>query len=265
MAKNILLIHGLWLTPRVWDNFTGYFEERGYRVAVPGWPGIGDRTVEAVRKDPEELAQLRISTLVDFYAESISSMEEPPALIGHSMGGLIVQLLLDRGLGSAGVAIDSAAPARVLSFPISTMKAVSPALANPGNRHRAVGLTPKQFHYAFTNSMSPEASDEYYERYCIPAPGRIVFQNALGHMIPRAESRVNMRNSSRAPLLFVAGGADHTIPPQTNKANYRKQRKSAAGTEFMEFPGRNHLLLVQDGWDEIAESIEKWLEREAAR
>lgn len=259
MTKTILLIHGLWLTPLSWEHFKQYFTDAGYQVVTPGWPGINDRSVDEIRADSSPLAGVKISDVIDHYVGIINSLGNHPILIGHSLGGLIVQLLIDRGLGSAGVAIDSAAPAGVLSFPISTMRATLPILSNPRNMTKAVTLNEAQFSYAFTNGMPSDQAHAAYKRYAVPAPGKVLFQTALGHLAPKAESRVNMRNHGRAPLLIIAGGNDHTMPAKTSKAIYRKHRKSTAVTDIIEFPDRNHLLMVQDGWEEIAHHIEVWL------
>jgi pimeloyl-ACP methyl ester carboxylesterase len=178
--------------------------------------------------------------------------------MGHSFGGLITQLLLDRGLGAAGVAVDSAAAQGVLTLPPSELRSAFPVLKSPLNNHRAVALSPEEFHYAFTNTLSEEESERAYERYAVPGPGRVLFQAALANFNPRAATHVDYRNDDRAPLLFIAGGEDHVIPAKVNEANARHYRKSRAVTEFKEFPGRVHFTIGQEGWEEVADFALEW-------
>lgn len=215
-AKTIVLIHGLWLTPRSWEYFKKHYESRGYRVLAPAWPRMKGE-VEAIRRDPSSLAGLGAAEIVDHYAEIVRSLEEPPILVGHSFGGLIVQMLLDRGLCAAGVAIDSVAPRGVLALPFSAIKAASPVLSNPFNYRRTVPLTFEQFRYAFANVMTESDARAAYERYAIPGPGRPIFQAATANLNPRTAAKVNYRNGDRAPLLLIAGSEDHQIPPAVNR------------------------------------------------
>jgi pimeloyl-ACP methyl ester carboxylesterase len=256
-TSTIVLIHGAWMTPRSWDPFRGYYEDRGYRVVAPPWPRLeGD--VEAIRRDPSPMAGLGIAEIVDHFQELIGKLDEPPILMGHSFGGLFVQLLLDRGLGSAGVAIDAAAPKGVFRLPFSQARALSPVLRNPANRKRAVPLTFAQFRYAFANTMSEKAGRDQFELNAIPAPGRIVFEAGFANFNPHAVTKVNYRNDDRAPLLFIAGSEDHIVPASVNRANLNKYRNSKATTNYAEFPGRSHLIVAQEGWEEVAEHALGW-------
>lgn len=254
---SIVLIHGLWMTPRSWSEFHGYYTNRGYRVLTPPWPRIGGG-VEDVRRDPSPLNGLGVTEIVDHYDKLIRELDEPPIIMGHSFGGLYVQLLLDRGLGAAGVAIDAAAAKGVLKLPLSQARSLWPVLKNPANRNRTVALSFEQFTYAFANTMSERDARAAYERDAIPGPGRPVFQAGFAALAPHAATKINYRNDKRSPLLFIAGSEDHIVPPAVNKANHRKYRHSKAITHYKEFPGRSHLIVAQTGWEEVAEQALSW-------
>jgi pimeloyl-ACP methyl ester carboxylesterase len=262
-TNTIVLIHGAWMTPRSWDPFRGFYEQRGYRVLTPPWPRI-EGEVEEIRRDPSEMAGLGISEIVDGYEQIIRLLDEPPIIMGHSFGGLFVQMLLDRGLGAAGVAIDAAAPKGVLRLPFSQIKALSPVLLNPANVRRAVPLDFEQFRYAFANTMTDREAREAFQLNAIPAPGRIVFQAGLANFNPRAATKVDYRNNRRAPLLLIAGSEDHIVPASVNQSTLRKYRHSSATTDFAEFSGRSHLIVAQTGWEEVAEHALSWAQRHVA-
>ena len=260
----IVLIHGLWVTPRSWEGWIDRFESRGYRVLAPAYPGL-DVEVEALRDDPSPIEALTVSGTVEHFEGLLSELESPPILIGHSFGGLIVQILLDRGYGAVGIAIDSVPPEGIRRVPLSQIKAAFPVLGNPANRHRAVPFTPEQFHYAFTNTLSEEESAKVYERLHVPAPGRFVWDGVLANVTPgHQDSYVNFENDDRAPLLLIAGGVEHLQPPSVNESNAKHQSKSAAVTEYKEFPGRSHYTLGQDGWEEVADYALSWATAQAA-
>jgi pimeloyl-ACP methyl ester carboxylesterase len=261
----IVLIHGLWMTSRSWEKWVDHYQERGYKVLAPAYPGL-EVEVEALREDPSPIAALTVPTVVEHYEGIIGDLDRPPILIGHSMGGLLVQILLDHGYGAAGVAIDSVPAEGVRRAPLSQIRAGFPVLSNPANRHRAVGFTPEQFHYAFTNTLSEEDSGEVYERYHIPAPGSFVWGMVLANFTPgHQDDYVNYNNDERAPLLFIAGGEDHLQPPSVNKSNANHYRNSKAVTEYKEFPGRSHYTIGQDGWEEVADYALEWAEEKATR
>jgi len=262
--KTIVLIHGLWMTPLCWENWQGRFESRGYRVLAPAWPGMaGD--IDELRRDTSGIDRLTVTEILASYEEVLRDLDSPPIIMGHSFGGGFTQVLLDRGLGAAGVAIDAATVKGVFKLPFSTLKSGWPILKNPFNRHKAVGLTPKQFHYAFTNTLSDEESLKVYQRYHIPGPGGILFEGAMVNL-PGTALRVDYDKPDRAPLLFIAGGADHIVPPAANRSNvklYRKS-KSKAIVDYKEFPGRSHYTLGQDGWEQVADYALDWAEKNAA-
>ena len=255
--KTILLIHGMFMTPRSWDPFRGYYEARGYRVLTPPWPRMKGE-VEDIRRDPSALNGLGTIEIVDHYENIVREQDQPPIIMGHSVGGLFVQMLLDRGLGAVGVGIDAAAPKGVLRLPWAQIRSLSPILLNPANNRRTVMLTFPQFRYAFANTISEVEAMEVYQRNAIPVPGRLVFQAGLANLNPWAATRVNYRNDERAPLLLIAGSDDHTVPASVDRSTFRKYRHSKAITDFKEFPGRSHLTVAQAGWEEVAEYALSW-------
>ena len=253
----IVLIHGLWMTPLSWENWVDWFEQKGYLVIAPSWPGM-EGGVEQIRRGGSSGADVGIQEVVEHYARIISELEQPPIIMGHSFGGAFTQILVDRGFGAAGVAIDSAAVKGVLTLPPSTLRAGWPALKNPANRKRLVPLSMKQFRYRFTNVLNDQETKAAYDRYYVPGPGRILFQAATANFNPNAPTKVNFANSQRAPLLFIAGEKDHVSPPGLNKANFKHYGKSKAITEYKEFPGRCHFIVGQDGWQEVADYALNW-------
>jgi pimeloyl-ACP methyl ester carboxylesterase len=256
-ADTIVLIHGLWMTPLSWGKWIHRYTGFGFLVLAPAWPGL-EGEIEAIRRDPSPLEGLGVTEIVDHYKRIIRGMDRPPIIIGHSFGGLFVQMLLDRGLGAAGVAIDSAPPKGILRLPLSTIRATWPVLRNPANRKKAVPLTARQFHYAFTNTLTATESRAVHDRYHIPASGRVLFQGAFANVTPNAATRVEFANNDRAPLLLIAGGKDHIIPAGVNKLNARKYRTSSAVTDYVEFPGRSHYIVGQPGWEEVADHALIW-------
>ncbi len=230
----------------------------GYNVLAPSWPGL-EGEVEAIRKDPSPLKRLKLKTVVDHYERIIRKLDAPPIIMGHSFGGLIVQMLVDRGLGSAGVVIDSAQSAGVPVLPLSTIWATITVLGNPFTFNGTSSLSPKKFNYAFTNELNEVESKKVYDRYQIPGSNRILWDGALSLLNPNASSKVNYANNNRAPLLFIAGGNDHLVPPAINKANMRKYVKnSSAVTDYREFPNRTHHTVGQKGWEEVADFALQW-------
>src|SRR5690349_7588432 len=255
----LFLIHGAWLSARSWEQFAAYFEQRGFDVQVPEWPRKhGD--VEQLRDEADELAGLGLDEIVDHYAALIDQLEQPPVLVGHSFGGLIVELLLDRGLGRAGVALSPAPPKGILVLPFSSLKAASPALAHPSKRHGIVTLTLEEFTYGFVNTFSPEDAAAAYERYAVPETGRIFYEAGFANFTLHPATEVHFSNEQRAPLLIVGAEQDHTVPASVSKAQYKKYEHSPARTDYLELAGRPHLDMIGDGADEAAASIDSWLD-----
>jgi pimeloyl-ACP methyl ester carboxylesterase len=256
----VVLVHGLWMTPRSWEGWVAHFEAQGYRVLTPAYPGF-EIEVEALREHPEVIAEQKVPSIVDHISGMIAELDKPPIIMGHSFGGTITQLLLARGLGCSAVVIDSAPTEGVRVNPPSQAKSLFPILKNPANRHRAAGFTPAEFHYAFTNTLSREDSDRVHERYHIPAPGSFVWDfGVIANFKPgRQETWVDYGYDERAPLLFIAGGKDHIMPVSVNKSNYKHYRKkSSALTEFHEFPDRDHWTCAAPGWEEVADLALSW-------
>jgi pimeloyl-ACP methyl ester carboxylesterase len=255
----IVLVHGLWVTPRSWENWVTYYQAKGYRVITPAYPGF-EIEVEALRQNPDVIATLTVPETVDHLAGIIESLPAPPIIMGHSFGGVLTQLLVDRGLGAAAVAIDSAPTEGVRTQPPSQARSLLPVLKRISNRHKAAGFTAEQFHYAFTNTLDEEAAAAAYDRYAIAAPGAWVWKYGVfanwtpGHQ----ETWVDYTRDERAPLLFIAGGADHIMPPAVNKSNARKYRKSSAVTDYYEFPGRSHWTCAEPGWEAVADYALDW-------
>jgi pimeloyl-ACP methyl ester carboxylesterase len=260
-ADTVVLIHGLWMTPLSWEHWITRYEQRGLKVIAPGYPGIrpGEAGVDAIRSNPSTLANLGVREIFDHLAEVIGALDTKPVIMGHSFGGVFVQLLLDAGLGAAGVSIDGAAVKGVKALPFSEIKATFPVLKNPANRNRAVPITEKEFHYAFTNNLSVEASKAVFDRYAIPVSGRMVFQGGLANFTPNAATSYNFANDDRAPLLFIAGGNDHILPPAVQRENYEKNAKrSGALTAYKLFPGRSHFTCGEQGWEDVADLALDW-------
>jgi len=255
-TNNVVLIHGLWMTPLSWEYWANHYTERGYSVYAPSWPGM-ERDVRALRRDPGSYADIGFKRIVDHYEKLVIELEHAPILIGHSFGGLVVQALLDRGLGCCGVAIASAPIKGIWTLPYSTMRVVTPQLLTMHSQ-RCRPLKPTQFHYAFMNTSSAEESFRIYQRYAVPGPDRVLFQTELANFNPFAETAVNVRRNNRAPLLMIAGTEDHVIPPRTVKANVRAYRHSTAVTDYKEFAGRTHFIIGQSGWEEVANYSLQW-------
>ena len=255
-SQPIVLIHGMWMTPRSWDSWVDHYADRGYRAIAPGWPGVKDP--EETRSDPSALKGLGIKKVVDHYDEIIRGLDRPPIIIGHSFGGLFTQLLLDRGLGAAGVAIGTAAPKGVLLLPPSTLRASLPALKNPFNRNGLCPLTPKQFRWRFTNTLSQEESDVIYREHYIPGTNRAFFEAALATLSSKSPAAVNYSNPARSPLLLICGSEDHISPPSVNNSLLKLQKKAPSATELKVYPGRPHFMAGLDRWEELADDALNW-------
>lgn len=260
----IVLIHGLWVTAKSWENWVPRYTAAGYRVIAKSWPGM-DTDIEELRRNPERVASIGIDEVVRHYEKIIEEIDEPPIIMGHSFGGLIAQILLDRGYGAVGVAIAPAPVKGIIFLPFSTLRVTFPALRNPANNHRAVPLTPEQFHYAFTNNLSAEESLRVYETYAVPGPEHVLFQAAFANFRPNATTTVDFANRNRAPLLLVAGENDHVSPPAVVQANYKLYLNSGTLADYKEFPGRTHFVLGQQGWEEVADFAINWAEAHRMR
>ncbi|MEV6923366.1 alpha/beta hydrolase [Dactylosporangium sp. NPDC051485] len=257
----VVFIHGLWLHASSWGPWLDLFRDAGYAPVAPGWPGDA-ATVELSRANPDAIANRGINEVTDHYAGIIGELAQPPILIGHSFGGMIAEKLLGQNHGAAAIAIDAAQIKGVLPLPLSSLRATLPVFKNPANIHHAVSLTADQFRYSFGNAVSAEESDELYQRWTIPAPGRPLFEAAVANFSPHSPAKVDTDNAERGPLLLAMGGRDHTVPEAITKATLGQYRNSDAVTDLIEFPDRGHSLTIDSGWRDIAESCLDWLEKQ---
>ena len=259
-ATPVLFIHGLWLHATSWSPWIDLFQQAGYQPSAPGWPGDPD-TVDAARANPDAIAGHGIDDVVAHYARIIEGLDTRPILVGHSFGGMIAQKLLGQDLAVAAVAIDAAQIKGVLPLPLSALRATLPVFTNPANRHKAVSLTAGQFRYAFGNAIPEEESQELYERWTIPAPGKPLFEAAAANFDPHSPAKVDTANELRGPLLLITGGRDHTVPESVTRATLKQYRHSDAVTDLLEFPDRAHSLTIDHGWREVADAALSWLNR----
>jgi pimeloyl-ACP methyl ester carboxylesterase len=260
----VVFIHGLWLLPSSWDRWAEVFKAAGYAPITPGWPDDPETVAEA-NAHPEVFANKTVGQVADHYAEVIDKLDKRPAVIGHSFGGLLAQIIAGRGLSVATVAIDGAPFRGVLPLPISALRSSAPVLTNPANRHKAVPLTYEQFRYAFANAVSEEEAHELYDTYAVPAPGAPLFQAAAANLNPWTEAKVDTENPDRGPLLIISGEKDHTVPRSISDAAFKQQQKNKGVTEFAEIPGRGHALTIDSGWLEVAQTSLAFVERFAER
>ena len=247
----VVFVHGLWLLPSSWDRWAALFEDAGYTALTPGWPD-DPATVSEANAHPEVLAGKTVGQVADYIEQIIRGLKKKPAIIGHSFGGLLAQILAGRGCSAATVAVDPAPFRGVLPLPISALRSAFPILGNPANRHRAVPLTYDQFRYAFANAVSEEEAKELYETYAVPAPGAPLFQAAVANLNPWTEVKVDTENPDRGPLLVISGEQDHTVPWAIANASFHQQQKNPGITEIVEIPNRGHALTIDSGWKEVA-------------
>jgi len=258
MATPVVFVHGLWLHSTSWQPWMELFTERGYTPVAPEWPGTPD-TVEEARADSSAAANRGVTEITDHFAHVIAGLTTKPVLVGHSFGGLIVQKLLGRGLGLAAVAVDPAPMKGVLALPASALRVASVAVANPANRKRTVALNLAQFRYGFGNAIPEAESQELFEKWTIPSPGRPLFEAAFANFSTGRATAVDTSNANRGPLLLVSGGQDHTVPPALVRGARHRYEKSPAITEMKTFADRGHSISIDHGWREVAETSLAWL------
>jgi non-heme chloroperoxidase len=256
----VVFIHGLWLLPSSWDRWAGVFEEAGFTALTPGWPDDPE-TVEEANANPEVFANKTVGQVADHYSEIIGQLKKKPAVIGHSFGGLLVQIVAGRGLSAATVAVDPAPFRGVLPLPFSALKAASPVLGNPANRHRAVPLTYDQFRFAFANAVGEDEAKELYETFAVPTSGAPLFQAATANLNPWTEAKVDTKNPDRGPLLITSGEKDNTVPWAIANASYKKQKANEGVTEIVKVPNRGHSLTIDSGWREVADTALAFVKR----
>src|SRR4051794_40818988 len=242
----VVFIHGLWLLPSSWDRWAEVFRGAGYAPITPGWPDDPE-TVEEANAHPEVFAGKTVGQVADHYEAVIGKLTKQPAVIGHSFGGLLAQIIAGRGLSNVTVAIDAAPFRGVLPLPISALRSASPVLSNPANRHKAIPLTYDQFRYGFANAVSEEEAHKLYDEYAVPAPGAPLFQAATANLNPWTEVKVDTENAYRGPMLIISGAKDHTVPGAISESAYKQQQKNTGVTEYAEIPDRGHSLTIDSG------------------
>jgi pimeloyl-ACP methyl ester carboxylesterase len=256
----VVFVHGLWLLPSSWDRWATVFEEAGYTALTPGWPDDPD-TVEEANARPDVIAGKSIGQVADHFEEIVRGLDRKPAVIGHSFGGLLAQILAGRGCAAVSVAIDPAPFRGVLPLPISSLKSSFPVLHNPANRNRAVPLTYEQFRFGFANAVDEDEAKELYETFAVPAAGKPLFQAATANLNPWTEAKVDSRNPERGPLLIVSGEKDNTVPWAIANASYKRQQRNEGVTEIVELAGRGHALTIDSGWREVAHTALAFVRR----
>jgi non-heme chloroperoxidase len=256
----VVFIHGLWLLPSSWDRWAAVFEEAGYAPLTPGWPDDPESVVEA-NAHPEVFANKTVGQVAEHYAAVIGKLAKKPAVIGHSFGGLLTQIIAGQGLSAASVAIDAAPFRGVLPLPISALKSSRPVLGNPANRRRAVPLTYDQFRFAFANAVSENEAKQLYETFAVPASGAPIFQAATANLNPWTEAKVDSENPERGPMLIISGEKDHTVPRAVSEAAYKRQQRNEGVTEFVEIPDRGHALTIDNGWRTVADTALAFVKR----
>jgi pimeloyl-ACP methyl ester carboxylesterase len=249
----VVFIHGLWLLPSSWDRWAERFAGAGYAPVAPGWPD-DPATVEEARANPDVFAGKTVGRVADHVAAVIARLERKPAVVGHSLGGLLTQIVAGRGLAVASVAIDPAPFRGVLPLPLSALKSAFPVLRNPANRKKAITLTYDQFRFGWANALSEGEARELHETFHVAAPGAPLFHAATANLNPRTEAKVDSRNAARGPLLIVSGEKDNTVPWAIANASYSKQKRNPGVTEIVEIPGRGHALTIDSGWREVADT-----------
>ena len=256
----VVFIHGLWLLPSSWDNWARLFEEAGYAPVTPSWPDDPE-TIEEARANPDVFARKTLSQIADHTAEVIGKLAKKPAVMGHSTGGLLAQIIAGRGLSAATVAIDPGPFRGVLPLPISALRAAMPVLANPLNRGRAVTLTLDQFKYGWTNALSDDEARQLYETYHVAGSGVALMQMANANLNPWTQAKADTKNPDRGPLLILDGEKDHTVPWAIANASFKRQSRNPGVTEIKKIPNRGHSLTIDSGWREVAETALEFVKR----
>ncbi len=256
----VIFIHGLWLLPSSWDRWAGVFEEGGYAPVSAVWPDDPE-TVEQARTNPDVFAKKTLGQIADHTAEVIAALAKKPAVMGHSTGGLLAQIIAGRGLSAATVAIDPGPFRGVLPLPISALRSAGPVLKNPLNRGRAITLTLDQFKYGWANALSEEEAKDLYETFHVAAPGAALMQMANANLNPFTEAKVATKSPERGPLLIIDGEKDHTVPWAIANASYKKQQRNEGVTEIVKIPNRGHSLTIDSGWREVADTALAFVKR----
>jgi non-heme chloroperoxidase len=256
----VVFVHGLWLLPSSWDRWVQLFSEAGYAPLTPDWPD-DPQTVEEARANPDVLANKTLKQITDHTTEIINALNKKPAVMGHSTGGLLAQMLAGRGLSAATVAIDPGVFRGVLPLPVATIRAVGPFLVNPRTRGRAITLTFDQFTYGWANALDEKEAKQLYDTFHVAGSGISLMQMGNANLNPWTEAKVNTKNPDRGPLLIIEGEKDHTVALAIANAAYKRQRRNAGVTEFVKVPNRGHALTIDDGWQEVAQTALDFVKR----
>jgi non-heme chloroperoxidase len=256
----VVFIHGLWLLPSSWDNWAEFFGQAGYAPLTPDWPD-DPVTVEQARAEPEVLAGKSLKQVADHTAEVIEALDKKPAVVGHSTGGLLAQILAGEGRSAATVAIDPGVFRGVLPLPASVLRGVGPFLVNPRTRGRAITLTFDQFTYGWANALDEQEAKELYDRYHVAGSGISLAQMGNANLNVRTEAKADTKNPDRGPLLIIDGEKDHTVPWAIANAAYKRQRRNPAVTEIVKMPNRGHSLTIDHGWREVAQTALDFVKR----
>ncbi len=256
----VVFVHGLWLLASSWDRWRAVFEDAGFSTLAPEWPDDA-ATVDDAHEHPEVFARKSVGQIADHFEGVIATLDRKPAVIGHSFGGLLTQILAGRGVSAVSVAIDPAPFRGVLPLPISALRSASPVLRNPANRRRAVPLTYEQFRYGFANAVGEQEAKSLYDEYAVPGSGEPVFQAAAANLNPWTEAKVDSENPDRGSLLVISGELDHTVPLAVANASYQLQKRNAGVTEIVEIKGRGHSLTIDNGWRDVADTALAFVQR----
>jgi pimeloyl-ACP methyl ester carboxylesterase len=257
----VVFIHGLWVLPSSWDRWADFFKQAGYAPLTPDWPDDPETVAEA-RANPDVLAKKTLGQVADHTTEVIEALDKKPAVIGHSTGGLLAQMLAGRGLSAATVAIDPGPFRGVLPLPVSTLRVSAAVLKNPLNRGRAVTLSFDQFRYGWTNAIeSDDEAKRLYDEFHVAAPGVALMQMANANLNPWTEAKVDTENPDRGPLLIIDGEKDHTVPLAIANASYKRQKRNPGITEIKKIPNRGHSLTIDSGWREVAQPALDFVKR----
>lgn len=255
-SKTIVFITGAFVSHAGWDHWIDYYESQGYTCYAPPWPFKEGTARELRMRQPydEDLALSRYSGVVEHYANFIKRLPEKPVVIGHSLGGLTTQILINRGLGAAGVAIHSAPPQGLLSFEWSFIKSIWKPFGFFTSTKKTHLMRMKEWQYAFTNGMSYADQVEAFEKSTIPE-SKTVLRDTLSGV-----SKIDF-SKPHAPLLFVSGSTDHIMPASLNYSNFKKYKNTNSVTEYKEFEGHNHYVLGLPSWKEEAGYILDWIDK----
>jgi non-heme chloroperoxidase len=259
----VVFVHGLWLLSSSWDRWAELFEQAGYSAVTPGWPDDPE-TVSDAKANPDVFAGKGVGDIADYLEGVIRRLDAKPAVVGHSFGGLLTEILAGRGLAAVSVAVSPAPFRGVLPLPISALRSSSAVLSNPANKHRAVPLTYEQFRYAFANAVDEDEARQLYEAYAVPGSGEPIFQAAAANFNPWTEAKVDTKTPERGPMLIISADHDHTVPWAIANASFKKQERNENVTEIVKVEGRGHALTIDAGWRDVAETALSFVNRFAA-